>query len=81
MTMVGVLRTEPVADPDGLYQLLVEAHRDLTADQSRLLNSKLVLLLANHIGDPEVIAAAVTAAREGVAEPHEPSPIADPSGR
>jgi Protein of unknown function (DUF2783) len=61
-----VLRTEPVADPDGLYQLLVEAHRDLSAEQSQLLNSKLVLLLANHIGDPEVVAAALAAARDGI---------------
>jgi Protein of unknown function (DUF2783) len=60
------LRTEPGADPDGLYQLLVEAHRGLTAEQSQLVNSKLVLLLANHIGDPAVVATAIAAAREGV---------------
>lgn len=65
----SVLDTAPVADPDGLYQLLVEAHRDLTEEQSRLVNAKLTLLLANHIGDPAVIAAAVAAARAGVAEP------------
>jgi hypothetical protein len=65
------LKTEAGADPDGLYQLLVEAHRDLTAEQSQLVNSKLVLLLANHIGDPAVVAAAVAAAREGVAAPAE----------
>ncbi len=51
-----------------LYQLLVEAHRDLTAEQSRMVNSKLILLLANQIGDPTLIAAAVAAAREGVLE-------------
>jgi hypothetical protein len=65
------LKTEAGADPDGLYQLLVEAHRDLTAEQSQLVNSKLVLLLANHIGDPAVVAAEVAAAREGVAAPAE----------
>ncbi len=62
------LNTEPAADPDAIYQLLVEAHRDLTAEQSRMVNSKLILLLANHIGDPTLIAAAVAAAREGVLE-------------
>jgi hypothetical protein len=67
MTMAGALRTRPAADPDAIYQLLVEAHRDLTAEQSLQVNSKLALLLANHIGDPEVIAAAVAAARQGVA--------------
>jgi hypothetical protein len=64
-----VLDTAPVADPDGLYQLLVEAHQDLTDQQSRLLDAKLVLLLANHIGDPAVIAAAVAAARAGASDP------------
>ena len=68
-------------DPDGLYQLLVEAHRDLTAEQSRLVNSKLILLLANQIGDPAVIAAAIAAARKGVAEPAGPPPGAAASGR
>ena len=65
------LRIEPVADPDGLYQLLVEAHRDLTAEQSQLVNSKLILLLANHVGDPAVVATAIAAAREGVVAPAE----------
>ena len=64
-----LLDTAPGADPDGLYQLLVEAHRDLTDQESRLVDAKLVLLLANHIGDPAVIAAAIAAARAGVAEP------------
>ena len=65
------LRIEPGADPDGLYQLLVEAHRDLTAEQSQLVNSKLILLLANHVGDPAVVATAIAAAREGVVAPAE----------
>ena len=65
------LRTEAGADPDGLYQLLVETHRDLTAEQSQLVNSKLILLLANHVGDPAVVAAAIAAAREGVVAPTE----------
>jgi Protein of unknown function (DUF2783) len=64
--------TQSAADPDALYQLLVEAHRDLTAEQSLRVNSKLILLLANHIGDPAVIAAAVAAARQGVVEPSGP---------
>jgi hypothetical protein len=72
------LRTEAAADPDGLYQLLVEAHRDLTAEQSQLVNSKLALLLANHIGDPAVVAAAIAAAREGVVEPAGSRPADDP---
>jgi Protein of unknown function (DUF2783) len=64
----SVLNTAPGADPDGLYQLLIEAHRDLSDQESRLIDAKLVLLLANHIGDPAVIAAAVAAARAGVTD-------------
>jgi len=67
--MAGGLQTRPAADPDAIYQLLVEAHRDLTGEQSREVNSRLILLLANHVGDPAVIAAAVAAARQGVAGP------------
>ncbi len=70
--MAATLETRPAADPDALYQVLVEAHRDLTAEQSRRLDSKLILLLANHIGDPAVIAAAVAAARQGEVEPPAP---------
>ena len=65
--MASPLETRPAADPDAIYQLLVEAHRDLTEEQSRDVNSRLILLLANHIGDPAVIAAAVAAARRGAA--------------
>jgi hypothetical protein len=67
--MASPLRTEPAADPDAIYQLLVEAHRDLSAEQSLLVNSKLMLLLANHIGDLAVLAAAIAAARDGAVEP------------
>lgn len=61
------LNTDPNVDaPDEVYQLLVDAHRDLTPDQSRLVNAKLILLLANHIGDQAVLAAAVDLARAGM---------------
>lgn len=49
--------------PDEFYDLLVEAHRDLTEEQSRIVNAKLVLLLANHIGDMAVLREAVALAR------------------
>jgi len=66
--MSDALRTdERFERPDDLYEMLVEAHRELTPDHSRLLNAKLVLLLANHVGDVEVIRDAIAAAREGLA--------------
>jgi hypothetical protein len=52
---------------DDFYQLLIDAHRDLSDEQSRLVNARLILLLANHIGDLRVLREALTAARaEGV---------------
>lgn len=50
-------------DPDLAFESLVEAHRDLTPEQSRLLDARLVLLLANHIGSVAVLREAIAAAR------------------
>ncbi|MGG5808925.1 DUF2783 domain-containing protein [Falsiroseomonas sp. CW058] len=56
--------TPRIADPDALFAQLVEAHRDLDAAASRRLDARLVLLLANHIGDAEVLREAIALARE-----------------
>lgn len=64
---MGTLNTEPnLPSPDDFYEQLIGTHLDLSDEESALVNAKLVLLLANHIGDPEVIAQALAAAREGV---------------
>jgi len=42
-------------------------HRDLTEQQSSLVNAKLILLLANQIGDLDILRQAMTKARGGVA--------------
>ena len=61
------LNTDPnLPSPDDFYDELIALHRDLTDEQSRLVNAKLVLLLANHIGDPGVLRAAMSAARADV---------------
>jgi hypothetical protein len=59
---------------DEFYEQLVGTHRGLSDDASRLLNARLVMLLANHIGDLDVLAQALHAARAGVVptEPTEP---------
>ena len=49
---------------DDFYETLIETHRDLSDEQSALLNAKLILLLANHIGDIAVLRAALQLARE-----------------
>jgi hypothetical protein len=66
--MPPALNTEPnLPDPDRFYEELVALHRDLTEAQSALVNAKLILLLANHIGDAAVLRAAMAAARQDVA--------------
>lgn len=51
---------------DDFYQLLIDAHRDLSDEQSALVNAKLILLLANHIGDIALLREALQLARDGV---------------
>jgi hypothetical protein len=54
---------------DHFYEMLIEGHRGLSDEQSELMNARLVLLLANHIGDLRVLEEAIAAARLGVAVP------------
>jgi hypothetical protein len=51
---------------DDFYEALIDTHRDLSDEQSALLNAKLVLLLANHVGDISVLREAMQLARSGV---------------
>jgi hypothetical protein len=64
---MATLNTDPnLTVPDEFYEHLIATHRDLTDAQSALVNAKLVLLLANHIGDADVLAQALAAAREDI---------------
>jgi len=66
--LVDLLNTEPnISSPDDFYQEVVDMHRGLSEQQSALVNAKLILLLANHIGDLSVLRQALRAAREDVA--------------
>lgn len=49
-------------DADAAYRLLIEAHRGLSDDDSAALNARLVLILANQVGDLEVLREAVALA-------------------
>ena len=51
---------------DDFYEALIETHRGLDDGQSQRVNARLVLLLANHIGDLGVLREALAAARAGV---------------
>jgi hypothetical protein len=59
------LNTNPnIADADGFYADLLACHDGLSDDESAALNARLVLLLANHIGDRDTLAEALAAASE-----------------
>ncbi len=57
------LNLEPnIPDADGFYDELLEAHRSLDKAESDAFNARLILVLANHIGDRDVLRAALRAA-------------------
>lgn len=51
-------------DADGFYEKLLDTHEGLTPEQSQLLNARLILLLANQVGDAKVLAECLMAARD-----------------
>ncbi len=53
---------------DAFYDALIAAHHGLADAQSELLNARLILLLANHVGDLSVLREAIALARSGVAD-------------
>jgi len=50
-------------DPDAAYRAVIEAHRGLSDEASANLDARLVLVLANHIGDADVLAEAIALAK------------------
>lgn len=58
------LKREPnIPDPDGFYEELIAAQRDLSDEQADMLLTKLVLILSNHLGDRAVLREALALAR------------------
>ena len=51
------------AKPDDAFRAVVEAHRGLNDEQSADLDAAMVLILANHIGDIDVLREAIALAR------------------
>lgn len=56
-------RQPNLADPDGFYEELIRSQRDLDDEQAALMNAKLVILLANHVGDRDTLREALRLAR------------------
>ena len=70
--LAGSAPQPPYAPGDAFVEQLLAAHRGLDDAASQQLNARLVLLLANHIGDLDVLQQALQAAREGVAPKETP---------
>jgi hypothetical protein len=51
-----------ITDPDGFYDELLQIHTNLSKAESDALNARLVLILANHIGDRDILRMALHAA-------------------
>ena len=51
---------------DDFYEALIRAHQGLSDAESYTLNARLVLILANHIGDPEALKEAIALARRSL---------------
>jgi hypothetical protein len=57
------------ARPDDAFRAIVEAHRGLSDPESADLDAALVLILANHIGDIDVLREAIALARRRTLDP------------
>lgn len=62
--MPKLVTTSQFANPDAAYVVLVEAHRNLSDTDASALDTRLVLILANHIGDLAVLEEAIALARQ-----------------
>jgi len=62
--MPKLVTASQFADPDAAYLALVEARRSLSDQQAAELDARLVLILANHVGDLDVLREAIALAKE-----------------
>ena len=64
--MTALITESRFPDPDRAYRALIETHRGLSDEESAALNSSLVLILANHIGDQAVLQEAIALAKQSM---------------
>jgi hypothetical protein len=64
--MSELITAPNLANPDDFYEALIDMHRDLDDAESQAVNARLILLLANHIGDLQVLRDAMAHARADV---------------
>jgi hypothetical protein len=61
--MAKLITRSQFPDPDAAYVALVEARHGLSEAAAAALDARLVLILANHIGDAEVLEEAIALAK------------------
>ncbi|MCM5571832.1 DUF2783 domain-containing protein [Burkholderiaceae bacterium FT117] len=62
-----LIRTPNIPDPDGFYKELMDSQREMDEAQAAAMNARLVLLLANHVGDRAVLGEAIRIASAAAA--------------
>ena len=63
--MTDLILTPNIDGADDFYAELLTAHEGMSKEDSDALNARLVLVLANHIGDREAISQAIQTAKLG----------------
>ncbi len=63
MTMEKLITKPNIAAPDNFYADLLAVHEGLSKAESDALNARLILILANHVGDRETLREALEAAK------------------
>lgn len=61
--MPKLMTVSQFANPDAAYVALVEARRGLSEQAAAALDARLALILANHIGDIDVLKEAIALAK------------------
>lgn len=62
--MTDLILTPNIEGADDFYAELLAAHEELSKEDSDALNARLILVLANHIGDRKVLSDAIDAAKK-----------------
>ena len=66
--MIYNIKEQNIESPDDFYEVLVNAHDGLSDDESRRLNAKIILLLANAVGNKDLLEEIILTARKSFVE-------------
>ena len=76
-----LIREPHIPDADGFYEALIEGQRGLSDEQADMMIAKLVLILANHVGDRALLDEAIALARDNTLHNDAARRLPDPSHR